>query len=238
MDKITQKDIDWLLNLNKEEQEDAKPSSKKKISLRLSLWFFLIFGLSIFPFFALLRTSIYLNLNHGWNGWLALGGGMLISTLLLLTYILFLFKKAPNKKILMKFSLGGTSALVLAFCLYGVFYLSSVNAKNQDIRDLYRSMHPILRVAIATTTLADNDLVITDIQRQPEDYAAMGLSTKQASLHYTQSSGYVHAIDLRTIGHSEFRNFILRSSLELVGLNTLRHIGTADHLHVSLPIYE
>lgn len=235
MDKITQKDIDWLLNMNKSGKptpEDTEP--KKQVGLRISLWFFTIMGLALLPFFALIRSSVFLNFHYGWNGWLALGGGILVSILILLSYLLILFKKVPNKKMLFKFSLGSTSTLVLAFCLYGIFYLSSVNAKDQDIRQLYRSMHPILRVAVATTTLADNDLVITDIQRSPEDYAAMGLTPLQRSLHYPQESGYVHAIDLRTIGHSEFRNFVLRTSLELMGLNTLRHVGTADHLHVSL----
>ncbi|HBX65628.1 MAG TPA: hypothetical protein DEG32_05560 [Balneolaceae bacterium] len=137
---------------------------------------------------------------------------------------------------LLRFSLGGVGALVLAFCFYGLMYLSSVNAKSDDIREVYRSMHPILRVAVATTTLADSDLVVTDIQRQPEDYAAMGIPVNQRSLHFPQPTGYVHAIDLRTIGRNEFRNFILRTSLEFMGLKTIRHVGTADHLHVALPV--
>ena len=241
MEKISQKDIDWLLNLDKNGVSNSSPQTgsppeKKNTGFRILFGLLLVIGLVIVPFFLLIRTSVFLNLTYGFNGWLALGGGILATVLLLLFYILFLFRRVKNKKMLLKFSLGGVGALVFAFCFYGVMYISSVNAKSDEIRDVYRSLHPILRVAIATTTLADGDLVITDIQRQPEDYAAMGLPLNQRSLHFTQETGYVHAIDLRTIGRNEFRNLVLRGSLEIMGLNTIRHTGTADHLHVSLPV--
>jgi hypothetical protein len=192
--------------------------------------------MTILPFFLLIRASVFLNISYEWNGWLALGGGIFATVLLLLFFIFFLFRRVSQKKLLLKFSLGGAGLLVFSFCCYGLIYLSSVNAKSDDIREVYRSMHPILRVAIATTTLADNDLVVTDILRQPEDYAAMGIPVNQRSLHFPQETGYVHAIDLKTIGRHEFRNFMLQTSLEFMGLNTIRHVGTADHLHVALPI--
>ncbi|MEQ8524037.1 hypothetical protein [Gracilimonas sp.] len=241
MDKISQKDIDWLLNMDKtgvatSAPQTDSPQKKKKTGFRILFGLMMIIGLVIMPFFLLIRTSVLLNLSYGWNGWLALGGGIFATVLLLLFYIFFLFRRIENKKMLLKFSLGGIGALVFAFCFYGVMYISSVNAKSEEIREVYRSMHPILRVAIATTTLADNDLVVTDIQRQPEDYAAMGLPLNQRSLHFRQETGYVHAIDLRTIGRNEFRNMLLRGSLEIMGLNTIRHTGTADHLHVSLSV--
>jgi hypothetical protein len=242
MDNVSQKDIDWLLNMDKSGASNLSDSSsssspkKKKTGFRLLFWSMMILGMAILPFFILIRTSVFLNLSYEWNGWLALGGGIFVTVLLLLFYIFFLFRRVSNKKLLLHFSLGGVGSLVLAFCFYGLMYLSSVNAKSDDIRDVYRSMHPILRVAIATTTLADNDLVVTDIQRQPEDYAAMGIPLNQRSLHFPQETGYVHAIDLRTIGRNEFRNFTLRTSLELMGLKTIRHVGTADHLHISLPV--
>lgn len=236
MFKISQKDIDWLLNLNKADTlRSPELSATKKKWLRFSFWGLMIAGLGILPFFILIRTSIFLNFSFGWNGWLALGGGILATVVLLLLYVLFLFRKTSNKRLLLKFSLAGIGTLVFAFCFYGVMYLSSVNAKNDEVRQVYRSMHPILRVAIATATLADGNIVITDIQRTPEDYAAMGIPLYEGSLHFTQASGYVHAIDLRTIGHSEFRNFLLRISLQTMGLKTIRHVGTADHLHVALP---
>lgn len=240
MEKVSQKDIDWLLNLDKNtlEASPSTPSKNKRIWLRILVGLFFVFGLIVFPFYLLIRTSVFLNLEYGINGWVALGGGIGATVLLLLIYIFAFFRKVPNKKLLLKFSLAGTATLVLAFCFYGVMYLSSVNAKSAEIQQVYRSMHPILRVAVATSTLADGDLVVTDIKRSPEDYAAMGIPLNQSSLHFAQNTGYVHAIDLRTIGRNEFRNFILRSSFQIMGFKTIRHVGTADHLHVSLPISE
>lgn len=97
-------------------------------------------------------------------------------------------------------------------------------------------MHPILRVAISSVTLADGDLVITDIERVSGDYETMGLPVNPHSLHYRQESGYVHAVDLRTRDRSEIRNYIIQISLDLMGFRTLRHVGTADHLHVELAV--
>ena len=68
----------------------------------------------------------------------------------------------------------------------------------------------------------------------PEDYRKMGLPTKGHSLHYHKSNGYAHAVDLRTNNHSEIRNFALKMYFKLMGFNTLRHVGTGDHLHISL----
>lgn len=238
MDKITQKDIDWLLNLDSASSGTTSPSpqKKKRFGLRISAALFVLFGLILLPFFLLIRSSLFLNISWNWNAWVSLSGGILGTALLLVFYILIFFRSFPNKKLLLKFSLAGTGILVFTFCMYGLMYLSSVNAKSDEIRHVYRSMHPILRVAVATTTLADGDLVITDIARAPEDYKAMGLPVNQQSMHFQQpETGYVHAVDLRTLGHSEIRNFVLQYSLEIMGFYTLRHTGTANHLHVSLP---
>lgn len=126
--------------------------------------------------------------------------------------------------------------MVLAYTFYGVMYYSSLNTKTDQIQSYYRSLHPIMRVALTTITLANDDLVVTDIRRNPEDYKRMGLSENEQSLHYVQSSGYVHAVDLRTKNRSAWKNGILKFSFNVVGLSTIRHRGTADHLHVYLPL--
>ncbi len=244
MERVSEKDIEWLLQPNQEfdylsqpsSEEKVKPLSFKRKLIHFGLWLLLVTTLTILPFFLLIRTSVFLNVEQGWNGWLSLAGGIGTTVLLLLAYIIILFRKVQNKKLLMRFSLGGTGALVGGFCLYGLLYLSSVNAKTESVREVYRSLHPILRVAVATTTLAEADLVITDIKRTEQDYAKMGLPLHQSSLHFPQKDGYVHAIDLRTKGHSEFRNIVLNTSIRLMGLHTIRHVGTADHLHISLPV--
>lgn len=241
MEKVSQKDIDWLLNLNKHgvgKELRGRTYSAKQISLLILFALLLIFGLTVLPFYLLVRTSVYLNVDAGFNGWLALFGGICATIILLFGYILLLFRKIQNRGLVHGLGMAGASALVLGFCCYGVFYLSSVHAKNDAVRDVYRSLHPVLRTAVAVTTLADGDLVITDIRRVPEDYSKMGLPLNQASLHFEQTSGYVHAIDLRTRDRWQIRNFMLRNSLRLMGFQTLRHIGTSDHLHVSLPAKE
>ncbi|MEQ9264506.1 MAG: hypothetical protein RLN81_04755 [Balneolaceae bacterium] len=243
MEKISQKDIDWLLNPSQDFRfnETIEEEKVKKTSFRRKVFKFLfgtlvVIGLGIVPFFVLIRTAVFLNLAKDWNGWAALLGGIGASISLLIIYILFLFRKVKSKKRLFQLGFGGVSTLVAGFCIYGLLYLSSVNAKTESVREVYRSLHPILRVAVATTSLAQNSLVITDIKRTPEDYTAMGLTPRQSSLHYPQESGFVHAIDLRTIGHSQFRNKSLELALQAMGFQTIRHVGTADHLHIALPI--
>ncbi|MEP1152636.1 MAG: hypothetical protein ABJH08_12990 [Balneola sp.] len=242
MERVSEKEIEWLLKSREDfnYQESVLESKKKNPTLkrkafRAGLWVLLIIALSVIPFFILIKTSIYLNVDKELNEWVALLGGIGVTISMLLMYVILLFRKVNNKKLMLRFGLGGVGALVGGFCLYGLLYLSSVNAKSDSVKEVYRSLHPILRVAVATTTLAENDLVITDIQRSVEDYAKMGLPVNQNSLHFSQPDGFVHAIDLRTKGHSEIRNFILRHSLRMMGFETLRHVGTGDHLHISLP---
>lgn len=242
MEKYTEKDIEWLLNLHKKDtgtfthtDAPSKPRRTwKQLALRLSLAVSALLCLIIFPFFLLIRFSVYLNLNYGLGAWTSLTGGILATILLLCVYLLLVSLKVANKKLLIKIGGIGIGTMVLGYCLFSLFYLSSVNAKSNDVQDIYRSMHPILRVAVSTVTLADNDLVITDIERFQEDYARMGLPVNQASLHYRQESGYVHAVDIRTLDSGFFRNALLRGSLEVMGFRTIRHVGTADHLHVEL----
>lgn len=245
MERISDKDIEWLLKPNQdfnykteERLEKVQKLSFKRKAIRFGLWALLILTLTIFPFFLLIKTSIYLNIDQGLNGWVSLFGGIGATVAILLVYVVMLFRKVKNKKLIFRYGLGGVAALVGGFCLYGLLYLSSVNAKSDSVKEVYRSLHPILRVAVATTTLAEGDLVITDIKRSTEDYTKMGLPINQSSLHFPQPDGYVHAIDLRTKGHSEFRNFMLSNSLRLMGFKTLRHVGSADHLHISLPYSE
>ncbi|WP_340104563.1 hypothetical protein [Rhodohalobacter sp. 8-1] len=241
MEKYTEKDIKWLLNLHKGSGRSAsidappKPGRTwKQWTIRLSLAVSAILCLVIFPFFLLIRFSVYLNLNYGLGASTSLTGGILATILLLCLYLLLVSFKVSNKKLLIKIGGIGIGTMVLGYCLFSLFYLSSVNAKSGDVQDVYRSMHPILRVAVSTMTLADSDLVITDIERVQADYGRMRLPVNQTSLHYRQENGYVHAVDIRTIDRGFIRNALLRGSLEVMGFRTIRHVGTADHLHVEL----
>ena len=83
---------------------------------------------------------------------------------------------------------------VVFYCAYALLFLSAVNAKTDDVREYYRTVHPLLRVALSTATLASRDIVVTDARREPADYARMGLPTLDNSLHFVQKTGYVHHI--------------------------------------------
>lgn len=242
MEKVSTKDIEWLMNLHRNNAGSilirSYADTIKQILPRFLAVSAGIFALVVFPFFLLVRTSVYLMSAYGVSGWTALGGGAAATILLLIAYLHLLFRKIENKKLLLKYSLAGTSATVVGFCIFSLFYLSGVNTKSPEVRDLYRSMHPVLRVAVTTATLADGGLVITDIKRVPDDYGRMGLPVNHTSLHYRQENGYVYAVDLRTRDRGIIRNALLQASLELMGFRTLRHTGTADHLHVELTVHE
>ena len=123
---------------------------------------------------------------------------------------------------------------VVAWCAYALFYFERANAKTDEVRRAYTSLHPVLRLAVATAILADGDLVVTDASRTAADYRRMGLPVFDRTMHYRQSNGWVHAVDIRTIGHGTLRNFALSWYFRLIGLRVVRHVGTADHLHVEL----
>lgn len=188
------------------------------------------------PFFLLVRASVFMYNGYQTNGWLALSIGCLATVLLLLLYGAILVYKFGMGKKALKYIFRGVLVLVIACTFYGVLYYSSMNTKTEEIHTYYRSLHPIMRVALTTVTLADSEVVVTDIQRSPEDYQRMGLSEKEHSLHYVQPNGYVHAVDLRTRGRPRWKNWMFEYSFKLLGLSTIRHIGTADHLHVYLPL--
>lgn len=253
MEKITQKDIDWLLNdplsgsggsQNRRPvsgpsfQSDVQPVQKKNRSFlrRIISWTSGILFVTLIPFFVLIRSSVWYNQEYALNGWLALGLGVLTTVALLVITLLWLFRRVNDKRKLFRYTWRICALMVLGYCGYGLMYLSGVHSKSEEVRSVYRSLHPVMRVAVATTTLADKSLVITDIAREASDYEQMGLPVNNRSLHFVQPTGYVHAIDLRTIGISEFRNVVLEKALNLAGLRTLRHTGTADHLHVYLPL--
>lgn len=198
--------------------------------------------LLVLPFFLLIRVSLFLHLVVGIGPWWALAAGIALTFVLVGFYLHWLVRKLSAKRKLQpsakRRSWWVAGILTGLFCIYTLFLLSEGNAKTKDIHGQYTSVHPILRLAIGGTTLFDRATVITDLSRVSEDYEGMGLATKGRSLHYQQSDGYVHAADLRTIGRSEWRNRTVEALLRLLGFNTLRHTGSADHLHVSLPTLE
>ena len=217
-----------------------KRKSRLGNRLRLILFPLSLLILVVLPFFLLIRTSVFLYGVARLNTWLALALGMVLTSACLLFYTQYaykkLFRKRRIKKKVKKYNLRFAAAVVVVYCASALIYVSSVNVKAQRIRNEYTALHPLLRIAVSAVVLADTDLVITDMARTHGDYKRMRLQTMRRSLHYRQRDQYVHAVDLRTTGHSEWRNSLLIWYFDLMGLRTLRHVGTADHLHVSLPL--
>lgn len=226
-----------LHNLRRFGSVDA--SDRRSHLRRWSGWLSMLMLLIVLPFFVLVRTSIYLYSAFHVNGWLALVGGIATTVLVLVAYGIMIYRRFAGKPVEnAHYMVKIVFLVVFAYCCYGLLYLAGVNAKNPEVRSYYRSLHPILRITLATTTLADQGLVVTDTRRNPVDYSVMGLSVNYRSLHYMQPTGYVHAVDIRTINRPEWKNWLTRGMFWLAGLETIRHGGTADHLHVYLPLQE
>jgi hypothetical protein len=193
--------------------------------------------LFVLPFLALVRVASFWYLHHARSSsWVALAAGALCTVALVTSYAAWISHRLTGRVRLLTLARRVALPLVIAYCGYTLLYLSSGNAKSDQVRACYQSLHPLLRVALSTWILVDSDLLITDMARRQEDYAAMGLPVHDGSLHYTQPDGYVHAADLRMIGRSEVKNRLVQLYFALMGFATLRHVGTADHLHVELPL--
>jgi len=191
----------------------------------------------VLPFFILIRGSAFIHNNYNLGPWISLGGGALITASILFVYMTFIYRRFTKKfgdgDNLKRRSLFALSLVVL-YCGYGLFFISSNNFKNSALKTEISDLHPLLRMGVSTFILMDSDMIITDASRVPEDYRKMGLKTARNSLHYKQKDGYAYAIDLRTNNRNEVRNRMMQLYFTFLGFRTLRHVGTDDHLHVSL----
>ncbi|MEO0898741.1 MAG: hypothetical protein AAFY71_20180 [Bacteroidota bacterium] len=190
------------------------------------------------PFIIMIKGSVYLYEHQSWPWWGAMATMLMVNFLLLLIYVAMIYDsiKGPGKmsRTSIKFKAFLVILIMGAYVGFGLFYLSGANAKGEEVQKEYLSLHPLMRMSVGTIVMLDQKLLVTDMARGSEDYAKMGLKTKKHSLHYPQSDGFVHALDLRTKGKAEWRNKLLKMYFEFMGFRTLRHSGTADHLHVSL----
>lgn len=190
----------------------------------------------LLPFFALVRVAVFLYEREGWPTALALTGGTACTAAVVTAYGAWIWHRLTGTVRLALVARRVALPFVVAYCAYALVYLSAANAKSEQVRAYYLSLHPLLRVALSTLILADRDVVITDLARRPEDYATMGLPKNDGTLHYVQRDGYVHAADLRTSGRGIVKNRLVQLYFWSMGFGTLRHVGTADHLHVELPV--
>ncbi|MCB9231312.1 MAG: hypothetical protein H6581_06610 [Bacteroidia bacterium] len=210
--------------------------------LRALIFPFKLIFLVGLPFFVLVRGAVFLYAQYNWNPWAALGLSLAAAGIVIFIYLSWGWKKLIGKKKIsggaLKVKMWIAGLIMAVFAGYGILYISGDNAKTEQIKKDYGALHPILRMGLSTVTLFDQNLLITDLQRSHGDYAKVGLRELKNSLHFKQSTGYVHAVDLRVKERSEFRNQTLQLYFKLMGFHTLRHVGTADHLHISLMIHE
>ena len=197
-------------------------------------WTALVLAVAVLPFGLLIRGGVFAYRVWDVGTWPALALAVGATAALLGVYALVVSKRlgagARTRTVLIRTAM----AVAIAYSGYGLVFIASENVKSDDIRTGYATVHPLLRVAASALVLVDPESVITAAGRTPEDYWLRGLPTNEASLHFEQETGYVHALDLRTNGRSEFRNRAVELGLWALGFHSLRHVGTADHLHLSL----
>lgn len=188
------------------------------------------------PFVVMVKVAVLLYTREGVATGLALAAGTLCTAVVVTAYAAWVWHRVTGRVRLALVARRFALPLALAYSIYALVYFSSAHAKSDRVRAYYGSLHPLLRVALSTLILIDRDMVVTDLTRRPQDYALMGLATNDGSLHYIQSDGYAHAADLRTAGRCWVKNRLVQLYFWSMGFGTLRHTGTADHLHVELPV--
>lgn len=190
--------------------------------------------LAVLPFAVLIRGGVFAYREWALGTWPALALAVAVTTLLLAGYAWAFSRKVGAGKSVRWVLTRGAIAIAIAYSGYALVYVASANVKSEDIQAQYSAIHPLLRVAASSLILVDPSAVITDAGRSAEDYQAMGLPVNEASLHFEQEDGFVHALDLRTSGRPEWRNRAVEMAFWALGFHSLRHVGTADHLHLSL----
>lgn len=209
-----------------------------KTAVKAAVWMIAFPFLCILPFIIVLRIAVVAYQESTYDGWESLGIGMLAAILLVCTSIAaFMWTFGIRRRLFMPF-LNICLTAMLCYCGYALFHLATSNAKTEEVRSYYTSLHPFLRVALKNLTFVDRELVITDVHRTKDEYRSMGLRPREYSLHFQQPTGFVHAVDLRTNGRPKVHNLLVELYFILMGFETIRHVGTADHLHVSLPLSE
>ena len=236
-----------LEELKKEVKRELRPviqPVKRAVTLvqRPSLPLSIVLGLGKFalilalPFLVYVRSAVGLYSQGGLSPMLSVIGAGMITAALLTLYAAWLSRRFKGRKRAESIMRWVGIPTLVAWAIYSLLYLASANAKSDEVRREYRSLHPVLRIAVATAIMGDGDLVLTDSKRVASDYPRMGLRVNDRTRHYEQKNGWVHAVDLRTNGRSEIRNRSLQAYFSLMGFQTLRHVGTADHLHVQLAV--
>ena len=167
--------------------------------------------------------------------WPAVVAGLLAGGVVLaLSSGIALRLRSPRRALILLVAL---PLVLLAAGCPSVTHFPRANFKTDDLRVEWYRLHPTLRVSLWIARLGEGDLVLTDVSREPSDYVQMGLSTPSWSRHFfSPRDGYVHAMDVRVTDAGDLRNWARQGVFLALGLRADRHGGTADHLHVSMPL--
>lgn len=225
---------EWKRRVKEQKQRGKRtPEEWRLVAVAVLQGLLRIVAIVALPFVVLVRGAVFFYYYGRVPSWIALLVAALLTVGLVTLYAASLLHTFTGKRRVWLVAKWVALPLVVFYCGFSLLYLSRLNAK-PDVRAYYTSLHPLLRLALSTWILVDDKLVVTDMRRAREDYAKMGLAINETSLHYRQADGWVHAVDLRTANRGWFRNRLTQAYWWLMGFNTLRHVGTADHLHVDL----
>ncbi len=198
----------------------------------------ILFGLALLvllPFIVLIKGAV-ISYDNGFSTTVAVLIGSIGTFIVILVYLVAIDRMSRRRRfripVWVKLTVAG--AIVVGFSANALFVLADQNVKSRKIAKGFTKVHPILRIGVSTWSVFDPGLVITDMTRKRKDYHRMHTRVYNKSMHFTQADGYVHAIDLRTKRRSRIRNWITQTVFRMMGFGTLRHNGTADHLHVQL----
>jgi hypothetical protein len=206
----------------------------RRLPARLVTWLALGSLLATAPFVLLIRGGVFAYREWGLGTWPALLLSAAASALLLGGYAWWATHRLGARRRLRRIVPRIAAGVGIAYVAYALVFIASENVKSEDVQAGYGQVHPLLRIAASSLILVDPGSVITDAARTREDYFLMGLPPAEASLHFAQETGYVHALDLRTRDRPEWRNRAVELGFWALGFHSLRHVGTADHLHLSL----
>ena len=164
------------------------------------------------PFAVLVRGSVFIY-EHGTRSvWLAVATAGILSGGVITAYAVWIARKfmkrgvRGGRALVIPVAKWVALPLVLFYCGYSLIYLASVHAKSAPVRAYYRSVHPLLRL----------------------------WTDRPASRMTLHDQLALHAVDLRTTGRGVIKNRGVQFYFWLMGFDTRRHVGTADHLHVEL----
>ena len=143
-----------------------------------------IAGFVALPFVVLIGGAVWLYRVQAIPTWLALAASGILAAGLLTAYAAWIYQRLTGEARLRFIFTRFALPLIVFYCGYTLLYLSGVNAKTEDVRRYYPTVHPLLRVALSTAVLFDRDIVVTDTRRESSDYSRMGLPPSDNSLHW------------------------------------------------------